>query len=119
MTAFLESGSWLVTWEKSPLSLCAAVTIADFDTSIPFNLWRACHWYNKLPKRLTRPSKEDYKYYFKHNVYITTSGNFNMPGLKFCIEVLGADRCLYSIGKTRQRRVRFDHELTRKVRHAI
>jgi 2,3-dihydroxybenzoate decarboxylase len=51
-------------------------------------------------KRATRPSKEDYRYYFTHNISITTSGNFNTRGLKFCIEEIGIDRCLYSIGKT-------------------
>lgn len=67
--------------------------------SIPFNLWRACHWYNQPFKRSVRPSKEDYKYYFTHNVSISTSGNFNTQGLKFCIEEIGLDRCLFAIGK--------------------
>ncbi|KAL1649613.1 hypothetical protein SLS58_001670 [Diplodia intermedia] len=64
---------------------------------IPFNLWRADHWLNKPQKRKTRPSKQDYTYYFKHNVHITTSGNFNTAGLKFCINEIGLDRCLYAI----------------------
>lgn len=66
---------------------------------IPFNLWRASHWYNKPVKRATRPSKEDYAYYFKHNISITTSGDFNTQGLKFCIDEIGVDRCMFSIGK--------------------
>jgi 2,3-dihydroxybenzoate decarboxylase len=49
-------------------------------------------------KKVNRPSKEDYKYYFTHNVNVTTSGNFSTKGLKFCIEEMGPDRCLYSIG---------------------
>jgi 2,3-dihydroxybenzoate decarboxylase len=69
-------------------------------TSISFNLWRACHWYNNPNKKGSRPSKEDYKYYFTHNVHITTSGNYSTPGLKFCIEELGVERCLYAIGNT-------------------
>ncbi|OAA57104.1 Amidohydrolase 2 [Niveomyces insectorum RCEF 264] len=64
---------------------------------IPFNLVRADHWFNKPIKRLNRPSKEDYKYYFTHNVSITTSGNFSTQGLKFCINEIGLNRCLYSI----------------------
>lgn len=68
------------------------------DGSIPFNLWRADHWYNKPVKKAVRPSKEDYSYYFNHNISITTSGNFNTAGLKFCIDQIGAERCLYSIG---------------------
>jgi 2,3-dihydroxybenzoate decarboxylase len=66
--------------------------------SIPFNLWRANHWYNKPVKRATRPSKEDYGYYFKHNISITTSGFYSTQGLKFCVNELGFDRCMFSIG---------------------
>jgi len=64
---------------------------------IPFNLVRADHWYNKPVKKATRPSKHDHKYYFTHNVSITTSGFFSTQGLKFCIDEIGVDRCLYSI----------------------
>ncbi|KAM7187769.1 hypothetical protein V8F20_010826 [Naviculisporaceae sp. PSN 640] len=73
------------------------LVIGHLGEGIPFNLWRADHWYNKPVKKATRPSKEDYSYYFKHNVSITTSGNFNTRGLKFCLEELGVERCLYSI----------------------
>ncbi|CAK7229072.1 hypothetical protein SCUCBS95973_007095 [Sporothrix curviconia] len=64
---------------------------------IPFNLVRADHWYNKPVKKATRPSKHDYRYYFTHNVSVTTSGDFSTQGLKFCVGEMGADRCLYSI----------------------
>ncbi len=67
--------------------------------SIPFNLWRADHWYNKPVKKATRPSKHDYQYYFTHNISITTSGDFSTQGLKFCINEIGVERCLFSIGK--------------------
>ncbi|KAK1835640.1 hypothetical protein QBC39DRAFT_340767 [Podospora conica] len=73
------------------------VVCGHLGEGIPFNLWRADHWYNKPLKKKARPSKEDYSYYFKHNVSITTSGNFSTEGLKFCIRELGVDRCLYSI----------------------
>jgi len=65
---------------------------------IPFNLWRADHWINKPVKKASRPCKEDYKYYFTHNISITTSGDFSTSGLKFCVGEIGAERCLYSIG---------------------
>jgi 2,3-dihydroxybenzoate decarboxylase len=44
-----------------------------------------------------RPSKHDYRYYFTNNVSVTTSGNFTTAGLKFCIDEIGLERCLYSI----------------------
>ncbi|KAK4235248.1 hypothetical protein C8A03DRAFT_17992 [Achaetomium macrosporum] len=73
------------------------VIVGHLGEGIPFNLWRADHWYNKPVKKATRPSKEDYSYYFTHNISITTSGNFNTPALKFCIDQIGVERCLYSI----------------------
>jgi 2,3-dihydroxybenzoate decarboxylase len=44
--------------------------------------------------------KHDYTYYWTHNVSITTSGNYNTRGLKFCIDEIGLDRCLYAIGES-------------------
>ncbi|SPN98957.1 related to 5-carboxyvanillate decarboxylase [Cephalotrichum gorgonifer] len=73
------------------------VVAGHLGEGIPFNLWRANHWYNKPVKRATRPSKEDYGYYFKHNISITTSGFYSTQGLKFCIGEIGVDRCMYSI----------------------
>jgi len=73
------------------------VVAGHLGENIPFNLWRACHWYNHPNKKASRPSKEDYKYYFTNNVHITTSGNYSTAGLKFCIEELGVERCLYAI----------------------
>lgn len=34
---------------------------------------------------------------FRQNIYITPSGIFDIPQLKFCIDVLGADRILHSV----------------------
>lgn len=51
-------------------------------------------------KKATRPSREDYSYYFQHNVSITTSGDFSTSGLKFCIEQIGIERCMFSIGES-------------------
>ncbi|KAK0629406.1 hypothetical protein B0T17DRAFT_634135 [Bombardia bombarda] len=73
------------------------VVCGHLGEGIPFNLWRADHWYNKPVKKATRPSKHDYSYYFTHNVSITSSGDFSTEGLKFCIDAIGADRCLFSI----------------------
>ncbi|KAG6354139.1 hypothetical protein INS49_004743 [Diaporthe citri] len=73
------------------------VVAGHLGEGIPFNLWRADHWYNKPVKKATRPSREDYSYYFQHNVSITTSGDFSTSGLKFCIEQIGIERCMFSI----------------------
>lgn len=76
------------------------IVVGHLGEGIPFNLVRACNWYNKPSKKLSRPSKQDYKYYFQNNVHITTSGDYNTAALKFCIEELGPDRVLYAIGKS-------------------
>lgn len=34
---------------------------------------------------------------FKQNVYVTPSGIFDYPQLKFCVEVIGADRIIHSV----------------------
>ncbi len=34
---------------------------------------------------------------FKQNVYVTPSGIFDYPQLKFCVEVVGADRIIHSV----------------------
>ncbi|KAK3938545.1 hypothetical protein QBC46DRAFT_440145 [Diplogelasinospora grovesii] len=73
------------------------VVAGHLGEGIPFNLWRADHWYNKPVKKATRPSRHDYSHYFKHNISITTSGDFNTQGLKFCIGEIGVERCLFSI----------------------
>ncbi|KAL2152805.1 hypothetical protein VTH82DRAFT_3960 [Thermothelomyces myriococcoides] len=73
------------------------VVVGHLGEGIPFNLWRADHWYNKPAKKAARRSKQDYSYYFRYNISITTSGNFNTPALKYCIDQIGPERCLFSI----------------------
>lgn len=36
-------------------------------------------------------------YYFKHNIWITTSGQGWEPSIQFCMQVLGPDRVLYAM----------------------
>ena len=41
--------------------------------------------------------KHPMSYYFKHNIWITTSGVAWEPAIKFCMEVMGPDRVLYAM----------------------
>jgi predicted TIM-barrel fold metal-dependent hydrolase len=41
--------------------------------------------------------KHPVSYYFKNNIWITTSGVAWEPAIKFCMEVLGPDRVLYAM----------------------
>src|SRR5271156_6043900 len=53
--------------------------------------------------RFGRASNGSYKakhllrYYFTHNIHITTSGHFSTPTLLHAMAEIGADRILYSI----------------------
>lgn len=49
-----------------------------------------------LPMSVTKLSKTITET-FKDNVYITPSGIFDYPQLKFCIDVLGAERIIHSV----------------------
>ncbi len=42
------------------------------------------------------PMKHDFKYYMQNNVYITPSGMFNLPQFQNAMEMMGADRIMYS-----------------------
>lgn len=67
----------------------------------------AGHWGEMLPFFLSRIDqsmpkdvtklKRTVTETFKQNVYITPSGIFDYPQLKFCVEVVGADRIIHSV----------------------
>ena len=73
------------------------IVIGHMGESIPFNLWRADYIFGvhkgwgDIPGNL-KPSEV-----FKRNFWITTSGVEHTPALKYCIDVLGADRVLWAI----------------------
>ncbi|KKY13077.1 putative amidohydrolase 2 [Diplodia seriata] len=99
-----EANDWLAgEVQKNPARFGALAAVSMHDPAQAAGELRRCveelGMFGAL-KRKTRPSKQDYTYYFKHNVHITTSGNFNTAGLKFCINEIGLDRCLYAIGET-------------------
>lgn len=49
-----------------------------------------------LPQSVTNLSRSITET-FRQNIYITPSGIFDIPQLKFCIDVLGSDRILHSV----------------------
>lgn len=67
----------------------------------------AGHWGEMLPFFLSRLDqsmprtvtklKRTVTDTFRQNVYVTPSGIFDYPQLKFCVEVLGADRIIHSV----------------------
>ncbi|EPE30743.1 Metallo-dependent hydrolase [Glarea lozoyensis ATCC 20868] len=73
------------------------LVVGHLGEGIPFNLWRASHWLNSPLKKPSRPCAQDYAYYFKHNIHVTTSGFFSTEALKFCTGQIGIERCLFAI----------------------
>lgn len=60
---------------------------------LPFFLSRLDQSMPQIVTKLNRTVTET----FKQNVYVTPSGIFDYPQLKFCVEVLGADRIIHSV----------------------
>lgn len=60
---------------------------------LPFFLSRIDQSMPQIITKLERTVTET----FKQNVYVTPSGIFDYPQLKFCVEVLGADRIIHSV----------------------
>lgn len=60
---------------------------------VPFFLSRIDQSMPQAVTKLERTVTET----FKQNVYITPSGIFDYPQLKFCVEVVGADRIIHSV----------------------
>ncbi|KAK5084000.1 hypothetical protein LTR70_007302 [Exophiala xenobiotica] len=75
------------------------IIIGHMGEHIPFDLWRINHWFEdvKKPLGLKETCKKTIRDYFAQNVWITTSGHFSTPTLKYTIEEVGSDRLLFSI----------------------
>lgn len=78
------------TFDKYPnLKLIAG----HWGEMVPFFLQRLDEGLSKEATKLPRNISE----YFKEHIYVTPSGMFTYPQLKFTLEVLGADRLMYSV----------------------
>ena len=71
------------------------IVLGHMGESIPYNLWRADHWYKQRPgiqRSSLTPSEV-----FKRNFYITTSGVEDPLVLDYCMKWLGVDRIMWAI----------------------
>ena len=73
------------------------VIIGHLGEHIPFDLWRINHWFEDVKKPLGLDCKRTIREYFRDNVWITTSGHFSTPTLKYCVEEVTDARILFSI----------------------
>ena len=72
------------------------ITLGHLGEGLPYSIWRVDH-HNSWMKMHPYPAKESFGYYFGHNFFLTTSGNFNTQSLLNALQVIGADRLLFSV----------------------
>jgi predicted TIM-barrel fold metal-dependent hydrolase len=71
------------------------IVLGHMGESIPYNLWRADHWYHYrrgIQRSSLQPSDV-----FKRNFLITTSGVEDTRVLDYCLQWLGPDRIMWAI----------------------
>ncbi|KAL3425707.1 amidohydrolase family protein [Phlyctema vagabunda] len=78
------------------------VIIGHLGEHIPFDFWRINHWFEDVEKPLAAKAgdhvwKKTVVDYFKTNIYVTTSGHFSTPTLKYVADYLGPERILFSV----------------------
>jgi predicted TIM-barrel fold metal-dependent hydrolase len=74
------------------------VVLGHMGEGIPYWLYRLDFMHGRVRIGFDRPKlKLTPSEYFKRNFYVTTSGMNWEPTLKFCIEVLGADRIMWAV----------------------
>ncbi|KAF2199153.1 amidohydrolase 2 [Delitschia confertaspora ATCC 74209] len=78
------------------------IVIGHLGEKIPFDFWRISHWFDDVERPLAQKAgdtfaKESLIHYFKTNIWLTTSGHFSTPTLKYVCEYLPPDRILFSV----------------------
>lgn len=73
----------------------AQIILGHLGESLPYNIWRID---NRMLKAADRPPLDhSLTHYLTHNFHITTSGHFCTPSLQAAIDVMGADRVMFSV----------------------
>ncbi|KAM0690802.1 hypothetical protein Q7P36_009571 [Cladosporium allicinum] len=78
------------------------VIVGHLGEHIPYDFWRINHWLEDVERPLAEKAgdvfcQKDIYHYFKNNIYLTTSGHFSTPTLKYLAGYVGADRILFSV----------------------
>ncbi|KAB8235571.1 amidohydrolase family protein [Aspergillus alliaceus] len=78
------------------------VIVGHLGEHIPFDFWRINHWLEDVERPLAKKAgdrmcERDIYYYFKNNIWVTTSGHFSTPTLKYVCDYLGPERILFSV----------------------
>lgn len=78
------------------------IIVGHLGEHLPFDFWRINHWFEDVKKPIAKEEgktmcqKTIYDY-FKQNIWVTTSGHFSTPTLKYVVNEIGADRVLFSV----------------------
>ncbi|WQF75371.1 Putative 2-amino-3-carboxymuconate-6-semialdehyde decarboxylase, metal-dependent hydrolase [Colletotrichum destructivum] len=83
------------------------VIVGHLGEKLPFDFWRINHWFEDVKKPIARAEggsngsggmceKTIYDY-FRRNIWVTTSGHFSTPTLRYVVDEIGADRVLFSV----------------------
>ncbi|KAK9428133.1 hypothetical protein V1505DRAFT_377996 [Lipomyces doorenjongii] len=73
------------------------VILGHMGERLPYDLDRTHRWLEKVEKSRGMVAQKTIYEYFKDNIWLTTSGQFSTAVLNFCINLVGADRILYSV----------------------
>ena len=78
------------------------VIVGHLGEHIPYDFWRINHWLEDVERPLAEKAgdvfcEKDVYHYFKNNIYLTTSGHFSTPTLKYLAGYVGAVRILFSV----------------------
>jgi 2,3-dihydroxybenzoate decarboxylase len=73
------------------------IVLGHLGENLPYALWRIDNANAWVEQRNDYPAKKSMRDYFIVNFNITTSGNFNTPALLEAMQVLGADRIMFSV----------------------
>lgn len=72
------------------------IVLGHMGEGIPFSLWRIDNRNAWVRARPSYPAKQPIRHYFRHNFWLTVSGNFHTPALVNAIAEIGVDRIMFS-----------------------
>jgi 2,3-dihydroxybenzoate decarboxylase len=75
----------------------AQVILGHMGERLPYDMDRTHRWLEKVEKPRGMVAKKSIYEYFQNNIWITTSGQFSTTVLNFCMNLVGADRILFSV----------------------
>lgn len=75
------------------------VVVGHMGEGLPFNIWRVDNknaWTGRVGGSGPQPARKSFTEYFRENFHITVSGNYSTEALHCSMQVIGADRILFS-----------------------